>query len=339
MKVLIDCPVPAMFTHGGTQIQIEQTKAGLEAAGVEVEFLRWWDHAQRGDLVHFFSTASNAYLNLARAAGTPVVMTNLFTDACNRSAARLRRQGWLMQAALKIPFGNQLKGQLNWRTYGNATHNVVGLECEKNVLETVYRVPVEKISIVPLGLSENYLRAGHGRREAGHLICTGTITQRKNCVELAELARAAEVPILFVGKPYQPDDPYWLRFEKLIDQRFVKYKTHTESEIEMAGLLKASRGFALMSQFENWCLSAHEAVACGLPVLVPDQNWSRERFGDAARYFKTIGFNADNVNRLKSFYAEAPTLPAPAIKLHSWLEAAQELKKVYAQVLARKSAA
>ena len=54
----------------------------------------------------------------------------------------------------------------------------------------------------------------------------------------------------------------------------------------MVALLQASRGFVLMSQFENWCLSAHEAVACGLPVLVPDQNWSRERFGNAARYFQ-----------------------------------------------------
>lgn len=339
MKVLIDCPVPAMFTHGGMQIQIEQTKAGLEAAGVEVEFLRWWDKDQRGDLVHFFGTASNAYLGLARAAGQPVVMTNLFTETCNRSAARLRRQGWLMQAALKIPFGRQLKGQLNWSTYNHATHNVVGLECEKNVLATVYRVPADRISIVPLGLSENYLRAGHGRREENHLICTGTITQRKNCVELAELARAAEVPVLFVGKPYHPDDSYWLRFKKMVDQRLVKYRPHTESEVEMAGLLQASRGFVLMSQFENWCLSAHEAVACGLPVLVPDQNWSRERFGGAARYFKTIGFSAENVNRLKSFYAEAPELPAPAIKLHSWLEIAQELKKVYARVLASKPAA
>jgi glycosyltransferase involved in cell wall biosynthesis len=101
----------------------------------------------------------------------------------------------------------------------------------------------------------------------------------------------------------------------------------------MVALLQSARGFVLMSQFENWCLSAHEAVACGLPVLVPDQNWSRERFGNAAYYFKTIGYGADNVARLKKFYAEAPALPPPAIKLHSWLEVALELKKVYEKVL------
>ena len=333
MKVLFDCPVPAMFTHGGTQIQIEQTKAGLEASGVGVEFLRWWDPAQRGDLVHYFSTASNAYLNLARAAGKPVVMTNLFSETCNRSTARLRRQGWLVQVALKIPVGHQLKRQLNWCTYENATHNVVGLECERAVLETVYRIPANRISTIPLGLSEKFLCARPSQRPEPQLICVGTIAPVKNSLALAELARAAEVPILFVGKPYQPDDSYWLRFQKLIDQRLVKYVPHVESEVEMIGLLQAARGFVLMSQYENWCLSAHEAIACGLPVLVPDQNWSRERFGTAARYFSTIGFNAENVAILKKFYTDAAGLSAPAIKLHSWREVAAELKKVYAHVL------
>ena len=335
MKILFDCGVPVLLAHGGAQIQIEQTKAGLEAAGVEVEYLRWWDHSQSGDLIHYFGTASNSYLHLARAAGKPVVMTNLFTETCNRSRARLVRQGRIIQAALKIPFGNQVKNQLNWRTYNHATENVVGLECEKFVLEKVYRVPPEKISIVPLGLSENYLRAGHGRRSEPHLICTGTITQRKNSLELAQLARAAETPILFVGKPYHPGDAYWLEFQKLVDGRIVKYQPHVETETEMAALLQSARGFVLMSQFENWCLSAHEAIACGLPLLVPDQNWSRERFGDQVNYFSSLGFNAANVAALKSFYEAAPQLPAPAIKLHSWREVAEELKKVYQKVLAR----
>ena len=61
MKILFDCPVPVLLAHGGAQIQIEQTKAGLEASGVGVEFIRWWDHSQNGDLIHFFGTTSNSY--------------------------------------------------------------------------------------------------------------------------------------------------------------------------------------------------------------------------------------------------------------------------------------
>ena len=221
-----------------------------------------------------------------------------------------------------LPFGGGIKQQLAWQTYHNCTHNVVGLEAERRVLEMVYRVPPEKISLVPLGLSEAYLRVGAGPRNQPHLITTGTITQRKNSVELAELAHAARVPVLFVGKPYHPDDPYWRRFESLVDGCWVQHHPHVNVEAEMIALLRAARGFVFKSQFENWCLSAHEAAACGLPVLLPDQNWSRERFGNQAHYFDRGGDTARNVEILKSFYAAAPDLPTPAIRLFSWADTA-----------------
>ena len=100
----------------------------------------------------------------------------------------------------------------------------------------------------------------------------------------------------------------------------------------MIEMLKSARGFVLMSQHENWCLSAHEAVACGLPLLVQNQNWSQERFGDQARYFETIGFSNRNAKILRKFWEDAPVLPAPGIKLHGWSEVAQKLKTIYGQV-------
>lgn len=333
MKILFDHPNPFLLAHGGFQIQIEQTKAALEQIGVNVDFLRWWDGGQRGDLIHFFGTASNGYLQQARAINLPVVMTTLFTETCNRSEAQLKRQGRMVQSLLKLPAAEGIKQQLTWRTFQTCALNVVGLAAERAVLETVYRVPRERTAIIPLGLSDLYLRAGGGDRAAAHLICTGTITQRKNCVELAEMARAAQTPILFVGKPYHPSDPYWLRFQKLIDDRFVKHHPHVATEAEMIPLLQSARGFVLMSNFENWCLSAHEAAACGLPLLVQDQKWSRERFGGNAHYFSTIGNTPANVATLRDFYATAPSLPAPAITLSSWVEAARQLRDAYARVL------
>ncbi len=334
MKILLDHPLPFALAHGGAQIQIEQTKIALEKNGVEVEFVRWWDAKQRGDLIHFFNVPRNEYLQHARAVGIPVVVTQLFTETCNRSDARLLRQGFLVKTALALPFGNGIKQQLAWNVFRNCAQNIVGLEAERRVLQTVYGVAPEKISIVPLGLSENYLRAGRGARNETHLICTGTITQRKNSVELAELARAADVPILFVGKPYSPDDPYWLRFKNLVDDRCVKHHPFVGGEPEMISLLQSARGFVLMSKHENWCLSAHEAVACGLPLLVQNQKWSQERFGNRARYFEKTGFSKRNAEILRKFWEDAPALPAPEIKLHSWDEVAKQLRAVYERVLA-----
>jgi len=48
MKILIDHQLPFLLAHGGLQIQIEQTKSAMEEAGLEVEYLRWWDDTQHG---------------------------------------------------------------------------------------------------------------------------------------------------------------------------------------------------------------------------------------------------------------------------------------------------
>jgi len=337
MKILFDHFQPFALAHGGAQTQIEQTKLALENAGVETDFLRWWDGGQRGDLIHLFNAPGGEYLHQARVANPPVVITQLFTETCNRSDARLRGQGLLVRMALALPFGRGIKRQLAWEAFRQSDHNVVGLEAERRVLETVYGVSSGKISVVPLGLSGNYLHAGRGSRAESHLICTGTITQRKNCVELAELARAAEVPILFVGKPYSDNDPYWPRFKNLVDGRFVKHHPFVAGETEMISLLQAARGFVLMSRHENWCLSAHEAAACGLPLLVQNQKWSRERFGNQARYFETIGFSRRNVGVLRRFWEDAPSLAAPETKLFGWTEVAEKLRAVYERVLNARS--
>ena len=89
-----------------------------------------------------------------------------------------------------------------------------------------------------------------------------------------------------------------------------------------------------MSRCENWSLAAHEAAACGLPMLVPDQRWARERFADQAAHWPKDG-GAAAVARLRKFYDECPALPAPQVKLYSWVDAAQMLRDIYAQMLGR----
>jgi glycosyltransferase involved in cell wall biosynthesis len=333
MKILLNCRLPFSLAHGGMQIQIEQTQAALLALGLDVEPLRWWDERQRGDLIHYFGAASLDHIRHAHDKGIPLVMTNLFSATCNRPTAQLRWQGRLVRTILKLPFGEGIKQQLSWRSFGLCAVNVVGLEAERRVLELVYGIAPEKVAVVPLGLDQRFLEAGPARRDGNYLICAGTITRQKNSTVLARLARAAQVPILFVGRPYSEADPCWAEFRGLLDGRWVRHQPHLTDPAAMVALLKSARGAVMMSDFENWCLTAHEAAACGLPLLLPDLNWSRERFGNQAHYFERIGYSARNVEILKSFYAATPGLPAPAIQLFSWAEAATALKQVYERVL------
>jgi len=331
MKVLFDHGMPFALAHGGFQVQIEQTKLALEQLGVEVEWVRWWDENQRGDLIHYFGTTDSSNLECARLLGLPTVMTTLFTAACNRPPSRLALQGAFIRTLARLPFGEGFKKKLPWAAYHLVDCNVVGLETERRVFEMVHGVKSEHTAVVPLGLSAAFLQAGPGSRQDPRLICVGTITDRKNSVPLAQLAKHAEVPILFVGKPYSETDPYWKSFAELIDHRWVYHHPHVGSEKEMIALLQAARGAVVMSRYENWCLVAHEAAACGLPLLLPSLPWAHERFGERATYFPASP--EDHAARLRKFYDDCPQLPAPGIRLHSWLEVGQELKALYTRLL------
>ena len=328
MKILFDHSCPFAFAHGGVQIQIEQTKAALERRGLEIEYIRWWDDQQTGKLIHHFGVPSVSYLRLAREKGIPVVVTHLFTATCNRSSLQLKIQGAITRTILALPGLGMLKNQLNWESFRLADQMIVGLRAEKRVLQTVFGLPDSRISTVPLGVHRSFLEAGKSYRSEPYLITTGTITNRKRSVELAVMAREAQVPILFVGKPYNLSDPYWKKFAGLIDHRFVLYRDHVTDLGEMIGLLQSSQGFVLFSQHENWCLSAHEAAACGLPLLVPNQPWSRECFGAHACYFDPA-VTRRNPATLRWFYEKCPSMPAPAIKLYSWDDIAEQLETCY----------
>src|ERR1700743_1125326 len=109
MKVLFDHPWPFALAHGGFQIQIEQTKAALERRGIQVEFIRWWDDQQSGDLIHYFGPPSVAYLGAAHEKGLPVAVTHLFTATCNRSAFQLAVQGTITRLLLAMPGWGMIK--------------------------------------------------------------------------------------------------------------------------------------------------------------------------------------------------------------------------------------
>jgi glycosyltransferase involved in cell wall biosynthesis len=113
----------------------------------------------------------------------------------------------------------------------------------------------------------------------------------------------------------------------------VQYQSHVADPAGMVALLQRSRAAVVMSQYENSCFTAHEAAACGLPVLLPPMRWAYERFGNQARYLKNVTFNQDNIEILRQFYADARELPVPAIKLFGWQDVAVQLQAVYTRAL------
>ena len=312
------------------QVQIERSIAGLSTIGVTAEPARWWDDQQRGNVLHQFGQIAEGTVNLAHRQGMKVVTTLLLSQPCNRSAAQLWLRKWMIGALRRLPTGGQSSV---WASCAACDHIIVGLEAEKRVVVENYRVAPEKISTVPLGLSENFLKAAPASRDGNYLITVGTIAPVKRSLELARLAKQAQVPVKFVGKPFAADNDYWKEFSKLVDGKWVLHQPHVSSEEELIQLYRAARGFVLTSHYENWSFAAHEAAACGLPLLLMDLPWSRERFGNQAKYFPRVWNENSFVPIFKSFYEQARNAPAPRIQLWSWLQVAEQLKRVYEAVV------
>jgi len=334
MKVLLNCHLPFLLAHGGTQVQVEQTKAGLEKIGVEVEYLRWWDESQTGDILHQVGWVPSDIIALAHKKGWKVAMTILLTETCNRSSRELFVRKLMVRGMLGAPLPKRFKSRLQWHAYHLSDQMIVGLEVERRIVEEVYGVPNERVAVVPLGLSDTYLKAAPASRAGEHLICTGTIGPSKNSLELAGYAASAKVPLLFVGKPFDYASDYWKQFEKLVDGTIVKHTPHVGSQQELIALLQQARGYVLMSRYENWSLAAHEAAACRLPMLLPDQPWSRERFGDQAAYFPKPG-HGSAADAVRTFYDQCPNLSPSNTRLCSWVEVAEMLRTIYERMLAR----
>ena len=129
MKVLLDHQLPFTLAHGGLQIQIERTKAALEQAGLEVEYLRWWDSKQKGDLIHFFGRANPSHIDFAHAQGMKYVMSDLLTGQGSRSRHRLQTQA-AIERVLRAVVPPVLLANLRWDSYHKADATILLTEWE-----------------------------------------------------------------------------------------------------------------------------------------------------------------------------------------------------------------
>jgi glycosyltransferase involved in cell wall biosynthesis len=334
MKILFDHHTPFAYAHGGFQLQIEQTKAALEKCGVEVEMLRWWDDAQRGDAVHFFGRAHASHIAFAHRKGMKYVMAELLTGQGSRSLAQLRLQR-LITRMVELGLPGMFKAAFNWESYRTADALIALTAWEAQLMQMMFGAPAGKIHVVPNGVEEVFLHAP-ARERGKWLVCTATITERKRVLELASAAVLAQTPLWIIGKPYAEKDAYFEKFTALAKKnpQWIRYEGAVNDRAIMAGIYREARGFVLLSTKESLSLSALEAVACECPLLLSDLPWARHSFGESAGYCAVTENVATTAQKLREFYDRAASLPLPPKPL-TWLQVGEQLKSIYEGVLKR----
>ena len=328
MKVLFDHPSPFLLAHGGFQIQIEQTKAGLEGAGVEVEYLRWWDEGQTGDVIHYFGRPVAGYIDFAHRKGMKVVLAELLTGLGSRGNMARRGQKLLMRTAQNL-LPKSFHYRMGWESYRLADASIAGTAWERHLMVEMFGASPEKVHCVPNGVEEVFFQSPVVAR-GPWLVCAATITERKRVMEVAEAAVRAKTPLWVVGQPYSPDDPYGARFVEFArgNPRFVRYEGAIRDRKMLATVYREARGFVLLSTMESLSLASMEATACGCPLLLSDLPWARSTFGENATYCPVNCSSRHTAETLRSFYERAVNLPPPP-KPPTWIEIGEKLLTIY----------
>jgi glycosyltransferase involved in cell wall biosynthesis len=331
VRVLFDHPEPFALAHGGFQTQIEQTRLALIEAGVEVEFLQWWNPRQKGEIIHFFGRPRADYIRLAHGQGCKIVIGELLTSTGSRSRRALALQRISTNLFRKI-MPATFTVRMAWESYRMADACIALTLWEAHLMQYLFGAPKDRVHVVPNGVEKVFLNAPPAPR-GKWLVCTATITERKRVLELAEAAVRAQIPVWIIGKPYADSDPYAQQFIALAKQhpQAVRYEGPIQDRTRLAEVYCAARGFVLLSAFETHSLAAEEAAACGCPLLLSDLPWAHSVFGDMASYCP-LGQAVVTASHLRIFYDLAPTLPKPR-KPKSWLAVGQQLKEIYQAVV------
>jgi glycosyltransferase involved in cell wall biosynthesis len=328
MKVLLYHLSPFGLAHGGHQIQIERTRAALQAIGVEAEYLRWYEETQTGEILHFFGRMPTVLLQQAREKGMKVVMADLLAAQSARPGWRLALQTAVVRLTQSL-LPPMLSRSFGWDSYRLADACVAVTRREARLMSRIFAVPPEKVHVVPNGVEDAFLNCPAAKR-GSWLICVATITEVKRVLHLAEAAVRAKTPVWFIGKPYTESDPYARRFivYAKAHPEIVRYEGAIPEREKLAQVYREARGFVLLSAWESLSLSALEAAACECPLLLTDLPWARAAFGDKTSYCPLSNSPAITAARLREFYDRAATLPSPP-KPATWSEIAVQLKRLY----------
>lgn len=335
MKVLFYCPLPFGLAHGGQQVQIECTRSALQAIGIEVEPMRWWEADQTGDLIHYFGRMPVRQIQLAHQKGIRVVQSELLGSTAARSGWQLRLQRLIRCTAERL-LPAYFVAAFQWQAYRLADASVAVTPWEAHLMRFLFGAPADRVHVVPNGVEEVFLQAAPAAR-GPWLVCTATITPVKRVLELAQAALRAQTPLWVVGRAYADSDPYAQRFLALAREHpeLLRYEGAVADRAQLARIYREARGFVLLSAWESLSLAALEAAACGCPLLLSDLPWARSVFGPHARYCRVTRSVQATAKVLREFYEVAPRLPPPPRPL-SWADVAQQLKRIYEQVLAAK---
>jgi glycosyltransferase involved in cell wall biosynthesis len=262
------------FAFGGFEIQMLELINALEVASdVEVKKMNPWDRDLNFDVLHLWGLEQANYNNAfwAKKSNKKVVLTALigqitgFKDAMRfRVSSKIGNVRFLLQVL------------------ENVDALVVVNELEAKKATDYFGLAKEKVHVVPNLITRAAIDSYRGPNAevapfSDYLLCAGNISERKNQLMLAEVARQVGVNMVFAGD-FICSPSYKEKFLALVAQNDnIFYAGNLgNTSAELFSLFRNCNGFCLPSHQETQPISVLEAAFFGKNVLIGNNGYSKQ---------------------------------------------------------------
>lgn len=316
MRVLFISYPMAFHTPGGGEIQLMNYKKSLEKKGVEVTlFDPWAPNFKDHDLVHFFSCigGSEPICEFVNSLGLPLIVTSSL---------------WITEATKNNYDIESIKGQLRW------AHKILtNSKMESEALSRTLEIDRAKFIHVYNAASEVFFSSPKSNKfvdtfsiRKPYILNVANIEERKNQLNLIKaMENFPDYELVIIGNVRESNYYERCKIEQNSQVKFIG-PLEPDSEILVSAYQNAA-SFALPSTLETPGISALEAAACGIPIVVTKEGSTREYFEGTGAQF--VDFNAVRsiAHGIQKSFDAGGVSAGQAIK--NWDGVVSDLIKVY----------
>lgn len=331
MKVILSDTTFSYLFPGGKQVHAEKLFKNLKENNVNVIYENWHEPNLEGDIVHFFGFNDFNKIVELKKKGYKLVYTHILDGLTNLPASKLMYHRVKNKFIKKLP--SKFNSMFPWKALNLFDAIVYMHDSDRNTAIKLYGVDQDKTHIIPHAVDSLEKLKGKSsiQNEDKYLVSLGSIVPRKNVNFTAEICKKNNIPIKFIGFPFDKKSEYYKQFISIANTKDVQYLDYL-SEEEKIDVLKGASGFVLLSFGESGCISVYEAGAAGLPLLLSDLPWASGYEKPNNIHFTSPTNYKKAESDILKFYANSERLESSSFKVRNWNEIAKMYQKVYSSI-------
>ena len=333
LKVLMYVGYPIDYAHGGHRDQILNTVSELKKNGVHVD----WLHNERQnlkinyDIVHFWTFPNQSTLDALKSKLTAKFVWSTMMPTAGRKSQ-------IYQNILRsiVNFAHNIDNprlRLVFPQYSVMDTLIVLNELEKQHYSNIWSFNYQNIFVIPNGIDECFFNNHNDPIQFDGVIQIGAITDIKNSIEVAVVAKKAGIKVKFIGDFRLNDEDYKIKFINEVDDKYVYWEGPVNNKYILAKHIIGCKGVIQPSKWEAYPLVVSEALALKQQVLLTDLPNLRNIFKDNVYYCSDVKCKLF-VKQLYEF-ANRKNIKTNDFIPYSWEDVARQILNAYNSTLTK----